>query len=245
MNQKISIFTIVILSLSLILTGCNSSKYTDAMTLYANGEWDQAVEIFMDLGNYKDSQSMIQKSYYSKAKELAENGDYDTAIDIFTSLGNYENSQDMVNECLYSKAMQLVANKEFEVAIDTFQKLGGYKDSAQQILDTQVLQIDEQLQGIWKGSDQIAGILLDYTFHFSDKRCKGTVSVQGTSMSNSGTYRIALDEQAIYVLYDQGYIISSDGTSTTAGSEQKPLTYKFENGKLLLFYQEIQLTFAG
>lgn len=64
-------------------------------------------------------------------------------------------------------------------------------------------------------------------------------------MIYSGTYRIALDEQAIYVLFDQGRVISPDGTSTTALSSEEKLTYKFENGKLLLFFNEIQLSFAG
>lgn len=54
---------IVIMSLILLLVvGCESSEYKNALKLYNNGEYLEASKIFSKLDNYKDSQELLKNS---------------------------------------------------------------------------------------------------------------------------------------------------------------------------------------
>ena len=250
MKTKIKAIIVAILGifLTLALTGCKNTKYTEAMSLYANEDWEQAIEIFTELGDYEDSQNMVLKCYYYKAKELAENGDYENAIDIFTELGNYEDSQDMAKECLYNQAICLIGKKDYQGAINIYSKLGDYKDSVQKIDDLHVMQVDEQLQGVWELVQTFGALSAKQTVQFNSGRYSATVTVMGGKLSNQGAYRIAFKEKAIYVLYDKEYQLYADGTVAKENTEEKKVfTYELENGRLTLIELTSgkQMTFIG
>lgn len=55
---KKAICVICTLAICLALTGCDSSQYKKAMSLYENGEYEKASEIFEELGDYENSSEM-------------------------------------------------------------------------------------------------------------------------------------------------------------------------------------------
>lgn len=53
---------LLICILVFMLTGCDSSDYKKAMSMYENGEYKEAAEIFAKLGDYEDSAEMAVKA---------------------------------------------------------------------------------------------------------------------------------------------------------------------------------------
>lgn len=112
------------------LTGCKGSDYKQAMELYANDDYAEALAIFTELGDYKDSSSMVSKCKYAMAQQLMLDGDYEGALVIFEELGDYKDSAESLKECYYQRALRLVAEQQYDAAEEIFAMLGNYKDSA-------------------------------------------------------------------------------------------------------------------
>ena len=80
-----------------------NKTYNRGMELLGAGKYDEAINTFIALGDYKDSNAQIEKAKtaiieaenaaaYEKAVAFLSAGDYDKAIDTFTKLGNYQDS---------------------------------------------------------------------------------------------------------------------------------------------------------
>lgn len=91
---------------ALALTGCNNSDYEEAVGLYENGNYDKAKAMFVELGEYEDSATMVQACDYAKAVELYEAEDYDGAIAIFETIKEYEDSSEYINNAEYKKIVK-------------------------------------------------------------------------------------------------------------------------------------------
>ena len=74
-----------------------SVKYNNAVALMESGSYDEATEVFENLGDYKDSRTM---SLYNKALSLLESGSYDDAIKVFTDLSDCSDSKEKAIEVL-------------------------------------------------------------------------------------------------------------------------------------------------
>ena len=81
-----------------------NSKYNKAVELMNSGKYFDAIEIFIELGDYKDSMALIEKSkdaIYSAATELMNSGKYSDAKEIFVALSNYETCAYEIQICDY------------------------------------------------------------------------------------------------------------------------------------------------
>lgn len=89
----------VLLTAVLMPTYINYSKYSAAMQLFENGEYEQAMTEFQNLGNFKDSQAMVEKCTkqpdYDAAMQLYYDGKYAEATWAFEKMGDYEDSAEM------------------------------------------------------------------------------------------------------------------------------------------------------
>lgn len=74
------------------------SKYSSAISLSENGQYEQAIELFQELGNYKNSPVWVKETKYQKAFDLLKNEAIDEAITIFEEIGDYKDSSDVVEE---------------------------------------------------------------------------------------------------------------------------------------------------
>ena len=127
--KKLCILLLAFL-LVISLTGCKGSDYKQAMELYANDDYAAALAIFTELGDYKDSSSMVSKCKYAMAQQLMLDGDYEGALVLFEELGDYKDSAESLKECYYQRALRLVAEQQYDAAEEIFAMLGNYKDSA-------------------------------------------------------------------------------------------------------------------
>lgn len=105
-------------------------QYNKAQTLLDSGSYDEAIVIFTELENYKDSPEKILETKYAKAESLFSSKDYDGAVAIFTELADYNDSADRIKEVKYSKANALSESKDYAQAADIYKEIGEYKDCA-------------------------------------------------------------------------------------------------------------------
>lgn len=96
--MKKIIMIVMLMVCTLALTGCEKSNYEKAVSLYEEGDYDEAKEIFVKLGEYEDSATMVKACDYSKAVKLYEAKDYDNSISIFESIKEYEDSIEYIDK---------------------------------------------------------------------------------------------------------------------------------------------------
>ena len=111
-------------------------QYNQAQALLDNGNYDEAIVLFTELENYKDSPEKVLETKYAKAENLFKNKDYDAALAVFEELADYSDSAERIKEVTYAKAGALVETEAYQQAIDIYQRLGDYKDSSTLYLST-------------------------------------------------------------------------------------------------------------
>lgn len=156
MKMKKTVILLATVLLAVSLAGCKSSDYTEAMSMYEEGQYEQAVELFESLGDYKDSQDMILACKYEEAKSLLESADYEAAKNIFSDLGSYEDSETMVIDCDYQQGKALFEAENYKSAREIFVDLGSYKNS-----EAMMVECDYQLAiRLYKRADYQGAISL-------------------------------------------------------------------------------------
>ncbi len=91
------IVTVALIIINIIIP---ASKYNNALELAANGNYDQAIVIFTELGDYKDAIEKISETNYQKADAFAEKGDYANAAICYCKLDNYKDAREKRLEML-------------------------------------------------------------------------------------------------------------------------------------------------
>ena len=83
-----------------------AQQYESALALFENGEFNDSLQIFESLGNYKDStrqaelcRDNIREEDYLTAINLYETGNYSEAISAFRDLDDYQGSKEYIGEC--------------------------------------------------------------------------------------------------------------------------------------------------
>ena len=110
-----------------------NNKYQQAVALREEGQYDDAIAAFAELGDYGDTKTQIAETWYQKALLSRENGMYEYAYTIFSSLGDYSDAAQQLSETKYQQAVSLREAGEYESAIAVFASLNDYRDAETQI----------------------------------------------------------------------------------------------------------------
>ena len=119
-----------------------NNAYQTAVSLMEQKKYEEAIDAFTALGNYKDSDNQIKDCAYQIAVSLMEQEKFGEAIDAFTALGNYKDSAKQIeaaNQLLalekdYQNAIQLLNSDDYvdnNEAYGILSKLGSYKDATE------------------------------------------------------------------------------------------------------------------
>ena len=122
--------------LALLLTGCGNSNYKKAMALYEDGKYEEAIVLFLELGDYEDSAEKVTACNYGIAVNFYNSGDYETAMNLFTTLGDYEDSAQKIQDCRYQIAVKACESEDYVTALNLFIMLCDYRDAAECRLET-------------------------------------------------------------------------------------------------------------
>ena len=87
------------LALALSLCACSPLDYKKACKLFDQGEYEKALALFEELGDYEDSAAQALGCRYELAKELFAGSDYEAARRLFEELGNFQDSADWAARC--------------------------------------------------------------------------------------------------------------------------------------------------
>ena len=136
----------IVIALSILLNNViiPNSKYQSAIDLMESGKYEDAIFVFDQLKDYKDSATKIQECKtalkdiaYEDAVALMESKKYSEAIIAFEALRGYKDSTSKISECKneidYETALDLMRNCMYEEAIAIFRKLGQYKSCEQHL----------------------------------------------------------------------------------------------------------------
>ena len=120
-------------------------RYNKAQNLVESGEFDQAIVIFTELDDYKDSADKVLETNYAKAESLLASQDFDRAVTIFTELGDYSDASARILEAKYAKAEFLLESLDYDGAVAVFAELGDYSDAPTRILETKYAKAESLL----------------------------------------------------------------------------------------------------
>lgn len=127
--------TVAVIVLAVKFIVIPETKYRDAVKLLEAKDYNEAKEIFVQLGTYRDSPERISKDIpYLKACDNLNNGDYEKAMKEFLDVGDYKDSANLLLEAqegCYLKALTLLEKSDLEGAYSIFNSIQSYKDSEQ------------------------------------------------------------------------------------------------------------------
>lgn len=121
----------VILVITLVIPAL---RYHIADSAFNNGDYAKAVEIFTDLGDYRDSVNRIPISKYKLGESYIASQNYDSAIELFTALDGFEDSDERLAEAYYKKGSALLENNNYNDAYEALTNCTDYKDSKSKII---------------------------------------------------------------------------------------------------------------
>ena len=100
MNKlKKTLSVLLIAAFMLSAAGCSMIDYKKAEKLKNDGDYAAAQEMYIALGDYKDSAELADECGYQVAKSAYDSGDYETAAGLFDELGSYKNSAELKQDC--------------------------------------------------------------------------------------------------------------------------------------------------
>lgn len=110
----------------------NEQCYMQAQQLLRTGEHEMAREIFVALGDYRESANFILACDYLRAGELVEQGEYHAASEICQSIEGYPGQAELMEKCregIYAMAMDYAMDGRYDEACREWSWLGDYLDS--------------------------------------------------------------------------------------------------------------------
>lgn len=114
-------------------------QYSNAEHKAQSGEYDEAIQDFIRLGDFKDASEKVLETKYNWAKDKLAQGDTEGAISLFSMLGDYSDAKaqatEIQNQVQYDKAMSAFQAEKYDDAQALFSELGSYKDSSDKVIE--------------------------------------------------------------------------------------------------------------
>ena len=136
----------IIIVATVIISGMvkRANAYKDALALMHNEQYEEAIEAFTALDDYKDSAEQVcaiemilleeqRAKAYADAISLLEAGKYGEAHAAFDALGDYKDSQERLKESLYHQGLEYLEQGNHMAAYDSFCAAGDYGDAKKQL----------------------------------------------------------------------------------------------------------------
>ncbi len=99
--MKRKILLCLAMSTAIMLSGCASSDYKKATELMNEKNYEEAIAVFTELGDYKDSANLITACKYGSAVLLYDSGDFKEARAKFLLLKDYKDSEKYAYDAMW------------------------------------------------------------------------------------------------------------------------------------------------
>ncbi len=90
--------------------------YQKAAVLMQNEDYEEAIVIFEEISEYKDSQEQIYEAKYQIANQYFKKADYLEAAELFSELKDYKNSYNFLNTSYYNLGHDHYLKKKYDEA---------------------------------------------------------------------------------------------------------------------------------
>lgn len=138
-------------------------RLLQARTLKNDGNYTEAREIFLSLGDYEDAKTMASECLYIPAREKMDQGDWDGAIELFSGILDFRESRKMTQECHFRKGQALEEAGDLEQASNEYLLAGTWPEAASRYRDLVVRMADSlKEEGDLKGAHALYASLPDY-----------------------------------------------------------------------------------
>lgn len=133
-KKTLTIVAVVVVMVACAIAWCipnviiPNNKYQQAVALREEGQYDDAIAAFAELGDYSDAAQQLSETKYQQALALRENGQYEDACTIFWSIADYSDAKVQITETKYQQANNLNAAARYDEAYAIYVTLTGYKD---------------------------------------------------------------------------------------------------------------------
>ena len=191
-----------------------NSKYADAVEMYNAGEYQEAIALFSELGDYKDApqqvENAIKEEKYNEATEKHNAGEHQEAIALFSELGDYKNSKELFKEAMGALRSY---HENFDNIISA-----GYRHTVGLKSDGTVVAVGDNEYGqcnveSWKDIVAISAGKL----HTVGLKSDGTVVAVGDNEDGQCDVESWKDIVAISAGYEHTVGLKSDGTVVAVG----------------------------
>jgi TolA-binding protein len=137
-NRKSGIVfgSLVLLIGILYFVGLPAINYSIATKYLESKNYDYAIYMFSALGNYRDSDQMVNEVNFQKAADYLAKKQFDESIMIFQTLGDYKSADDFKKEAKYQKAKSFLLQRELDQAISILLDLGNYQNSIAMLIES-------------------------------------------------------------------------------------------------------------
>lgn len=127
-GMVISVICIVVLSVIIVSKNRKKAEYSEALSLYEKGSYEEALEKFENLKGYSDSSEYVdtissiiteRQQTYDRALNYFQKGQYANAIEEFAKCLPYADSQDYTDkasEKIYQKAEEAQKSEDYKKA---------------------------------------------------------------------------------------------------------------------------------
>ena len=128
-------------------------QYKNAAKLLEQKAFQEAIDGFEALGDFKDSADMVLETKYQWAESLMADKAYNEAYAKFKEIQDYSDAADRMKDVRYAEAEECLESNGYWKAIGLFEKLGDYKDSRTRVLEANYLWAEDYLkQGQLEGA---------------------------------------------------------------------------------------------
>lgn len=107
------------------------SDYKTAESMLKDNKFNDALNKFEKLGDFKSSKTKVLEVHYKEAEYFLKKHEYKTAVSEFEKAQNYEDAVERVRKTKYEWA----GKAEVDKAIELYEELGDYKDSEDKLYE--------------------------------------------------------------------------------------------------------------
>lgn len=255
------VIVIVIFTSTVIVPNVNKAvAYNSAKKLLNNGKFDDAIEIFKSLDEYRDSEIFVMEVQYQRAKYLVDNGEYENALAIYASLGDYADSKEQIDlteyiwkNPLYQNAILLMNNGSYREAINAFNELNGYMDAAELVERCGKLKKEADYQIAMNALDEYdyekAITYFEYADDYADsiEQRKAAIYQYGCSLINEEKYYEGINQLKLCIEYLDSYsrILDAEYSYVQENKNNEDInTYKYLKELIGAGYSEASIIYS-
>lgn len=107
-----------------------NNKYQQAVALRENGQYDEAIAVFAELGDYSDAAQQLSETKYQQAKNLNAFGKYDEAYAIYVTLTGYKDVDKLLAEDDNMMVAAAAAARAAQFVVGNYVTFGEYSQTA-------------------------------------------------------------------------------------------------------------------